>query len=578
MELDNSSITNQNSTEENYPLSNVQQSLLFLISLLIVGFGQPAWSDWFGLAASFFGYALFFRVLLCYPSRKIRFYFACAWFTCVQFIQFSWTLSHPYFYIYSVYIIFSLLIGIQFGLFGMLIFPKQFKQIRRLIALAAFWTLMEWLRLFFFSGYTWNPAGLALTVNLYSMQTASLWGVYGLTFWVLLVNLFALRVWLTGFKRTPLILWVITAFLPFVYGYIQIETHHKEIEATKTNDSKNFNAVLVQTAFPAEEAFNFPDSESLIAYILDEWKQILRITKQHAGKPIDLIVLPEYVVPFGTYSFLFHYDSVKTAFHEILGEEGLIALPQLELPLARELFTPQGSVWYVSNAFWAQAIANFFEADVLAGFEDVEDMPSGQRELYSAAIHFKPKAASQDFPANRYSKRVLVPMAEYIPFAFCRQLAATYGINGSFTSGKEATVMQGKKHPFSPSICYEETFGHIIREGKTNGAELLVNLTSDVWFPSSRLPKQHWDHSRIRTVENGLPMIRACNTGITGSCDSLGRIVLTLGDESLDSQWLSDSLYVSVPIYTFPTVYSKFGDTIIIVFSVIMSLFFLRYK
>jgi apolipoprotein N-acyltransferase len=73
-------------------------------------------------------------------------------------------------------------------------------------------------------------------------------------------------------------------------------------------------------------------------------------------------------------------------------------------------------------------------------------------------------------------------MAEYIPFSFCKEIAAEYGIQGSFTEGKEATIVQGCNGPFSLSICYEETFGNLMREGRQNGSEMLVNLTSD--YPS----------------------------------------------------------------------------------------------
>lgn len=560
------------------PIKPIYQVFLCVAAFLLVAFGQPAWNEWISLAAGLFGYALFWRVLISYPSRRQRFLLAGLWFTSVQLVQLSWFISHPYLYIYAVYFLASIILGFQFGLLGMLLTGAQLTKIRWIIALAAFWTLMEWVRLFFFSGFSWNPVGLALTGSLYSLQAASLFGVFGLSFWVIFANLLALRAWMTGPRLATGAQWALAAILPFVYGYVHLHTHEQAMASAKQDASQHFNALLVQTAFPAEEAFQFQDTASLIAFVLDEWKQILRITKPHAGKSIDLVVLPEYVVPFGTYSFVFPYEQVKKMFIEILGEKSLKSLPPLELPLARELITKQGSFWFVNNAYLAQAMAAFFQSDLLVGFEDVEEMPTGERELYSAAIHFKHGASPEDFPAQRYSKRVLVPMAEYIPFSFCRMLAAQYGITGSFTCGKEAHVMQGKKVPFCASICYEETFGDLMREGKLGGAKLLVNLTSDVWFPNSRLPKQHFDHSRLRTVENGIPLIRACNTGITGACDSLGRVIATLGEDHAASEWLSESLYVSVPMYTFHPLYSKYGDMLIVAFSLAAVLAFLRFR
>ncbi len=163
-------------------------------------------------------------------------------------------------------------------------------------------------------------------------------------------------------------------------------------------------------------------------------------------------------------------------------------------------------------------------------------------------------------------------MGEYIPFEFCRNLAASYGIGGSFTFGEEAKVLRTEKFPFGVSICYEETFGNMMRMSRQNGAEVLVNLTSDVWYPDSTLAKQHFDHARIRTVEAGIPLLRSCNTGITCGVDSLGNVVADLPEYDSSGNWNADSLYVSVPKFHYNTLYSRLGDVPIIGFCLIASL------
>jgi apolipoprotein N-acyltransferase len=112
-----------------------------------------------------------------------------------------------------------------------------------------------------------------------------------------------------------------------------------------------------------------------------------------------------------------------------------------------------------------------------------------------------------------------------------------------------------------------------MREGRQKGAEVMVNLTSDVWYPNSKLPRQHLDHARVRTVENGIPLIRACNTGVTAAIDSLGKNVSVLGgDQPEKVEWVADGLVVHVPLYSYHTLYSKLGDSLIIGISMIFVL------
>ena len=555
-------------------LSPLWQTVLFISSLLLVGFGQPAFSPWLSLLASFFGFALFWRIIVGLEKWKRRFWISALWFFCVQLIQLSWMVSHPYFYIYAVLALIASFMGLQFGLLGILLERKRLEKLSYILALAGFWTIMEWCRLFILSGFSFNPVGMALTANLYSLQFASVWGIFGLSFWVIFVNLLALRVWLT---RWPyLFSWGFAAMLPFIYGAIQLGIHQKSFEKDQKNNS--YTAILVQTAFPVEEIMGFKDQKSMIAYVMDEWRQILKITKKHLGTSVDLIATPEYTVPYGTYSCVFPHSHVVKAFREIYGPEHLAKLPKLEAPYAMPFETANGKVWMVNNAFWAQGIANIFNAELVAGLEDSEDLSPHERNYYSAALHFQPRKENEDpYLFNRYEKRVLVPMGEYIPSSFLKKLASWYGINGSFTPGQEAKAF-GNKQKLGLSICYEETYGYIMRQSKLKGATVLLNLTSDVWYPYSRLMQQHFDHARPRTVENGMPLLRACNTGITAAIDCFGRVSDVLGESPEKAEWLADSIKVSVPTYTYPTVYSRFGDAFILSISFFAILVGLRFR
>lgn len=534
------------------------QILLFILSFIIVAFGQPAWIPELGLLAAVVGYVPIFYLLTTQKNPRTRFLTGTLWFGLVQFVQLSWFISHPYLYIYALWVFFSFATGAQFGLLAVLFDPNRWRSKWHLLLIPSVWTLMEWLRLFFMSGYTFNPIGLALTGHLLPMQFASLIGVFGLSFWVILTNLL--------FFRRNYYLWILAAVVPYLFGQMQISLHKEKISKSETVD-----AVLVQTAFPVEEAMDFCGTEAFLAYVMDEWKLILNITKPELNQPTDLVALPEFVVPFGAYTFVYRYDEVVQAFREIYGEDSISKLPPKRSPYAR---IHQGN-WMVNNAFWLQGIANNFDSSLVVGLEDVEEEEDGTRTYYSAAKLFE---AGKELTNDRYAKRVLVPMGEYIPNQFCRDLAASYGITGSFTPGDGPKVWTCGKTEFGVSICYEETFGDLMRENKIEGAGMLVNLTSDAWYPNSRLTKQHMDLARLRTVENGFPLLRSCNTGITGAFDALGQKIALLGEGDPNFEEIAASLRVKVPTYTYWTLYSELGDGLVVGISMLSVLFVLSRR
>lgn len=532
------------------PLKNWQKCCLLALSFIIVAFGQPVWSGWLGLLTALGGFACFWRVLLEIPPVKERFCIAMGWYAGVQIVQLSWFLSHPYLYIYGVTLFCAWLIGAQWGLLAIWIKPETFRYLPRLLALAGLWTLFEWSRLFLLTGLPFNPVGLTLTGALYPLQFASIGGVYGLSFWVILTNLLLLRAWIQPHAWLKWMVMSLVALFPYAFGWGHFSLHEKAF----AEDLRTLKVVLVQPALPIEENMEFQSAEEARQFVLDEWRHVLVTLQKQAGRTIDLIVLPEYLVPYGTYHHIFPVEEIQQLFQELFGNVSH-AFPTQESSYI-DLFDQEGKQWLVSNAYLAQTLANFFQAHVMIGLEDSLYENQRKAQSYSSAFHFIP--GSNQLP-KRYEKRVLVPMGEYIPFAWCRKLAAQYGITGSFTPGTCAKVFDGPV-PFGASICYEEMYGDLMRENRVQGAELLINLTNDGWYPQSRLPKQHFDHARLRTIENGIPLVRACNTGVTGAIDSLGRIVGLLGEDHMQVQELADSIRLDVPLYHYQTFYSQYGD------------------
>lgn len=535
-------------------LKTWQKNFLLIFSFLIVAFGQPVWSGWVGLVAAVGGFACFWRVLLDVSNAKERFCMAMGWYAGVQVVQLSWFLSHPYFYIYGVTLLCAWLMGAQWGLLAIWIKPQTFRKLSSLFALAGLWTILEWSRLFWLTGLPFNSVGLTLTTHIYPLQFASWGGVFGLSFWVILTNLLLLRAWIQPKVWMKWAIFSLIACVPYVFGFVHFHLHEKFFE-----DSRKLKVVLVQPALPIEENMGFQTAEEMRQFVLDEWRHVLATLKKQVGKKIDLIVFPEYLVPYGTYHHFFPAEDVHRLFQELFGDISQV-LPGQESSYIDLFWVDQKKQWLVSNAYLAQLVANFFGSHVMIGLEDSTYIDQRKKESYSSAFHFIP--GSGQLP-KRYEKRVLVPMGEYIPFAWCRKLASRYGVAGSFTCGTSAKVFDGPV-PFGTSICYEEMYGDLMRENRLEGAELLVNLTNDGWYPGSRLPKQHFDHARIRTVENGIPLVRACNTGVTAAIDSLGRVVGVLGENHMESQELADSILLDVPIYHYQTFYSRYGDKLIL--------------
>ncbi|MEI6242734.1 MAG: apolipoprotein N-acyltransferase, partial [Chlamydiota bacterium] len=437
-----------------------------------------------------------------------------------------------------------------------------------ILALAGLWTLFEWSRLFWLSGFAWNPVGMSLASCESSVQMASLFGVYGLSFWVILTNLFGYRFFFLERTKTHFVLWSCCTLFPYFFGIGQ------EVIVKKFfPNNEKLSVVLVQTALFPEEKEPFFEQEKKFIPPLDQWMRIFSILRKSIkDQKVDLLVFPETTVPFRALTPIYPLYSLQQLFLLTFGETSLVSFPPLKMPLIKRM--EEG--WRGSNLYIAQALSNYFGAEVVIGLDDYDRL-AGKNA--NAAFHITPGKPK----CHRYEKRVLVPVAEYFPFSWCSSIASHYGIMGAFTPGKSAKVF-GEKVRFSPSICYEETFGESMREGRVLGAELFINITNDVWFPYSRLAREHFEHGRVRAVENGIPVVRSCNTGITGAIDCFGHIVATLGSKKQNQERLSGALYVSLPLQTYKTLYSFIGDMGIILLSCscillyIGSLAWVRYR
>ena len=157
--------------------------------------------------------------------------------------------------------------------------------------------------------------------------------------------------------------------------------------------------------------------------------------------------------------------------------------------------------------------------------------------------------------AGIYDKHHLVPLGEYVPLRGVLPLAKlTPGrIDFSAGPGPQTIDLEGLP-PFSPLICYEVIFpGAVVASGER--PRWLLNVTNDAWFGFSSGPYQHFAAARMRAVEEGLPLVRAANTGISAVVDAYGRVMrqLPLGERGVIDAALPKPASER-------TLYARFGD------------------
>jgi apolipoprotein N-acyltransferase len=171
----------------------------------------------------------------------------------------------------------------------------------------------------------------------------------------------------------------------------------------------------------------------------------------------------------------------------------------------------------------------------------------------------------QNSAIERYDKIRLVSFGEYVPWrAFfgplgIERLAYSFGVS-DFQAGKDFKVFSLKdKHRFSVLICFEDTFPFLARKFAGRGAEFLIVMTNDAWFGESAAPYQHLQASIFRAIENGIPVIRSANTGVSAFIDRKGKVTDRVKDKYGNDTFIAGGLLRSVELRQGETAYQKWG-------------------
>jgi apolipoprotein N-acyltransferase len=382
----------------------------------------------------------------------------------------------------------------------------------RVARLAIALAFAEWLRGHVFTGFPWNTLGYALTYPLPLMQWAAFFGIYALT--LLGVMLFAdplVRVAdrQAAGERPALLAAAGRVLVPFAI-LLAVGSLLMAWQPTKVDDSVRLR--IVQPSIPQREKWQREKQAANFALHLDLSRQA------PDGRRDDLagithVIWPEAAMPF--------------------------------LPLE----TPEA----------LSAIAALLpqQTYLLTGSLRRERPPEGgaqPQRIFNSLLALAPGAGLTAV----YDKIHLVPFGEYLPFQTTLEaigLQQLTKLRGGFAGGvtpRPLLDIPGLP-PVAPLICYEAIFPTELIQGLDRPG-LLVNVTNDGWFGNSIGPHQHLHQARVRAVEQGLPLIRAANNGISAIIDPQGRVLARLG---LDVRGTLDT---ALPRAAPPTLYAKVGE------------------
>ncbi len=397
-----------------------------------------------------------------------------------------------------IYVFFMLVLSLFWAFFSF-----SFAIIRRSFPHFAFfivpflWIVFEFALAHILTGFPWGLVGYAQYQNIFFIQMASLTGIYGLSFViVLLQSLFVLSI--QSRKKTYFFMGLLLVLCIHLGGFLSL----KKI----TPSSETFQASVIQGNVSSD--IYWPDiSYEKIQLIFDDH---IGLTNAASNSGSQLIIWPEFSVPlcFSCPSEFYHIFK-RTLFQFVEETQRTLLLG------TNEMLSYQDTNLYFNTAL----------------------------------------CLSPDLSYTEYHKMHLVPFGEYTPyrkiFSFINKM--THAI-GEITPGEEHRLHSFKTIQFGSPICYEIIFPNLVRKFTKNGAQFLTTLTNDGWYGQSSAPYQHFAIAVLRAVENRRFLLRAATTGISGIIDPYGRI---LAKSELETQtFLSGQI---IPLSS-KTLYSLTGD------------------
>jgi len=380
-----------------------------------------------------------------------------------------------------------------FGLMGVIaIYPAvacwlarrlRLKGLTGLFVFAVLWTVVEIARAHLFSGFPWNLPGYAFTVSDALLQPASLIGIYGLSWLAVFVGVApAALLLLTGDEHPRARYFVGCVAVAIIalgmWGQLRLTLANGIPESERYVPDVRLRLVQANIAQPHKWDPRLQ---------LQGLQEHIKLTQSPGIENVTHVIWPETAVPY-----VMQPDSTLT---RMLAE----ALP--------------ANIHLITGTLRAQG-----EGENWQVFNSMVDLNS------------------QGVIVGVYDKAKLVPFGEFLPFrsVFPKTWLTPVGQN-DFSAGPGMQTLNWPGLPgVSPLICYEVIFPER-SVGSEHRPGWLLSITNDAWFGNSTGPYQHFQMARVRSVEQGLPLVRVGNTGISGQVDAYGRVkdLLPLGSKGI---------------------------------------------
>lgn len=388
----------------------------------------------------------------------------------------------------------------------------------RWLSTPVIWVGFELFRSVGFHGFPWNLLGHTQWHIPLVVQSADIWGVYGISFLVMLVNsllvewlLFAAEKgeWLSFVKKKPFFVGLLGGIVLFVGGYGTFQLSHYD-RYVKTLPHERVG--LIQPNIGSRE----PWWENLYDYVALMW----RLNAEAAIWKPDMIIWSETMIR--------HY-------------------------IWYSLQTKPSNTWYNEINLRVLSWPYEMKTPMLITSPTIEN-----GEDFNSADLVDPERPDYQ-PRN--SKIHLAPFGEwmrgYDRIPFVKRLMEAEGA-GAFTPSYERTLMRSRKGLFRVLICYEDVFGLLARFFVKLGAQFFVNTTNDGWAYQLGLNPAHWQHfagSLLTAVSVRRPIARASNTGVTGIIHINGRWEGDVGDYQA-GYYVGE---IEIPPASLQTVYVRVG-------------------
>jgi len=368
-------------------------------------------------------------------------------------------------------IVLILYLALYFGIFGLVFAMSYELRAMSCIFIPVFWVLLEYIRGHLFTGFPWALLGYSQYLNLPVIQIADIFGVWGVSFLIMLVNV-GIYYFVAGNKKY-LILTLFCIIATLGYGYYRVH------ELRAMSYELRVKISVIQGNIPQELKWNPETNE----YIIQKY---LELSVQAAKGAPDLIIWPEAALPVVLEEEPAFFERVRSFVRET------------KIPLLLGAVTTRGGAYYNS------AILLSSDGDILGRYDKLHLVPFGEYIPLKDALPFL---------------ETIVPIGDVKP-------------GEEYTVFKLTADKIRTQEKFSVLICFEDLFPALARDFKKKGAGFLVNITNDAWYKDSSAPFQHLQASVFRAVENRLYLVRAANTGVSCFIGPNGRVISFVEDKN----------------------------------------------